>query len=127
MDTNPLVALAYKAFRPTLTWVMFTHGTCIVFIGEKPNAEDLARQALQEHGEVRAGSSAGDFSVSSLEGEAGWLVFFDYEWMITLVLPEEVGEGAQEFNVGFLGRSKRQMDWEAPVVLHVQQAQEPTV
>jgi hypothetical protein len=85
--------------------------------------QDLAVQAtalLREWGPVRPGSSFGDFGVVTLDNGHGWVVTCHHNDILTLVGPDEVGEGAEDLAVGLLGRSRRGQDAEDLRVLHVE-------
>nr|MDT0658652.1 hypothetical protein [Micromonospora sp. DSM 115978] len=43
------------------SWVLFTHGTCVVLVDPGNDLADQAIAILREYGPVHAGSPAGDF------------------------------------------------------------------
>lgn len=105
---------------PAIAWVLFEQGTCVL-LGrptDDPTAE--ARALLRVCGPVLAGSAAGDFRVSELEGGRGWVVGSHHPDILTLVVPQEVDADAREVAVGLLGRSKRAQDAARLRVRHVE-------
>ena len=104
------------------SWVLFEHGTCVIFTGP---ADDLAARAtalMQEWGPVVAGTSAGDFNVIKLQDDPGWVVTSHHPDVLTYVGQEEFDEAQvpDDMIIGLIGRSKRAQDAEELQVVHVQ-------
>ena len=102
------------------SWVLFSHGTCVIL--PEPQ-EDLAQQAItlmKEWGPVHAGSSAGDFSIITLNDEKGWAVTCHHPDILTYVSPEESSSDDNDFVIGMMGRSKRDQDAGKLSVLHIE-------
>ena len=126
MDVEAFVAMARKAFRPSLRpWVLFRHGT---LVGPIPEGEEPAAHAIKlmrEWGPVRPGSPAGDIKVlRSKNGEwDGWIIFSHHPLIVTLVTPAEPPIAAQQdVAVGLFGRGKRDLDSRELDVVHVEPA-----
>lgn len=94
------------------SWVLFTHGTVVIV----PNAldESLVKEEaitiLKEYGPVFAGSSHGDFTVSDLQKQPGWLVSSHHSGIFTFVGHDAVEVGATDFIIGMFGRNNRDLD-----------------
>ena len=102
------------------SWVLFENGTCVILMEPE---EDLSAQAIElmkEWGPVNAGSSAGDFSVITLDDGAGWVVTSHHNDILTYVGHEESGDDPSDLAIGLLGRSMRDQDAEALTVIHVE-------
>lgn len=113
------------AWRKTLigpgkSWVLFENGTLIVLLQPAGDLVELARAVMREHGPVYPGSAAGDFQTVTLDNGLGWVVGFDHPDMLTFVGLDELEAGADDVNVGLLGRAKRSQDAEELSVLHVE-------
>ena len=104
------------------SWVLFEHGTCVIFVNAAGDVERQAVELLREWGPVRVGTDAGDFNVVELVEHPGWVVTCHHPDILTYVDPEEVGEGAAEIMIGLIGRSKRDQDAHELKVVHVEQA-----
>lgn len=106
---------------PEKSWVLFKNGTCVILV--EPEA-DLVAQAIalmKAWGPVRAGSSAGDFSVIALANAPGWVVTCHHKDILTYVDPDEVeSRETSDLVIGLLGRSKRDRDAEDLEILHVE-------
>lgn len=103
------------------SFVVFEHGSVVVFVDAAADV-DLASDAVEliaEAGPVAAGGPAGDFGVISLPDGRGWAVTSHHPDLLTLVLPVEVDEGAEDVRIGLLGRSKRGQDAEERSVVHI--------
>ncbi|GII45661.1 hypothetical protein Psi02_20850 [Planotetraspora silvatica] len=108
-----------RLLDPAKSWVLFTHGTCVILM--EP-AGDLAQQAttiLREYGPVHVGSPAGDFDVITLDDVPGWAVTGHHPDVLTYVAPDELEEHGH-LHVGLLGRDKRDRDGREPAVVHVE-------
>jgi len=105
---------------PGKSWVLFEHGTCVILVEPE---EDLAAQAtaiLREWGPVHPGSPAGDFGTSDLADEPGWVVYGHHNDVLTYVAPDEVDSEPDPFEIGMVGRSKRDQDGHELTVVHVE-------
>jgi hypothetical protein len=101
-------------------WVVFEHGTSVIFTNPSGDLRDRACAILREWGPVHAGSSAGDFSVIELRDAPGWVVTSHHPDVFTYVSPGDVGPNASDLEVGFVGRSRRNLDAESLHVIHVE-------
>jgi hypothetical protein len=104
------------------SWVLFEHGTCVIFVNAVGDVERQAVELLREWGPVQVGTDAGDFTVVELAEHPGWVVTCHHPDILTYVDPEEVGEGAAEIMIGLIGRSKRDQDAHELKVVQVEQA-----
>jgi hypothetical protein len=103
------------------SWVLFKHGTCVIFM--EP-AADLSAQALalmREWGPVQVGSSAGDFNVIDAVQAPGWVVTSHHNDIMTYVGPDEVDQPDPDYlYVGLFGREKRDRDAHELEIIHVE-------
>jgi hypothetical protein len=118
---NPLVEIWRSIIvGDQKSWVLFKHGTCVIFM--EPDA-DLSVQALalmKEWGPVHAGCSAGDFGTIDLANAPGWVVTSHHNDILTYVGPDEVGEpDPSDLVVGLLGRGKRDLDARELEIIYV--------
>jgi hypothetical protein len=116
-----------EAWRETLSglgkaWVLFEHGTCVVFTEPGADLAAQARALLQEFGPAADGSEVGDFAATiPLPDGRGWLVAGHHDDIATFVGRDEVAPGTPEAAVGRLGRAKRHQDTQQLRVLHVEE------
>jgi hypothetical protein len=103
------------------SWVLFKHGTCVIFM--EP-ATDLSAQALAlmgEWGPVQVGSSAGDFNVIDPAQVPGWVVTSHHNDIMTYVDPDEIGQpDPGDLFVGLFGREKRDQDAQELEIIHIE-------
>jgi hypothetical protein len=116
-----------ETWRATLSgldkaWVLFEHGTCIVFTEPGPDLTARAKAILREFGPAADGSEAGDFAATvPLPDGRGWLVAGHHSDIATFVSRDEVAPGTQDADIGRLGRAKRERDIKELRVLHVEE------
>src|SRR4051812_36979172 len=103
------------------SWVLFEHGTCVIFSNATGDIEKQASDLLAEWGPVQVGTPAGDFDVVPLAEHPGWVVTCHHPDILTYVDPEEVGPQAADIMVGLIGRSKRDQDAHDLKVIHVEE------
>lgn len=112
------------------SWVAFSHGTCVIFI-ELPDNDgpvdiaDAALALMREWGPVRVASSAGDFSVITLDDEPGWVVTGHHPDILTYVSPDELAPSPSHLEIGLHGRGKRDADAHDLAIVHVEHAPAP--
>lgn len=104
------------------SWVLFEHGTCVIFT--RP-VQDLAAEAtalLREWGPVVPGTPAGDFNVIALQNDPGWVVTSHHPDILTYVGTGEFEPGAEpdDMLVGLTGRAKRDQDAQELQVIHTE-------
>jgi hypothetical protein len=120
-----------QAFRqaivgPPKSWVLFSHGTCVIL--RDPDG-DLAEQAtglLRVWGPGGAGTPAGDFLVVSLRNYPGYMVGGHHPDIVVYVSPEDLPEigtvlaTTDEVRIGQLGLARRHKDAQELRVVHVE-------
>ncbi len=105
--------------NPATPWVLFSQGTVVFLPDQTENFESLATELLREWGPVKAGSSAGDFRVISMD--RGWFVGCHHNDILTLVKPGELeADSPTDVEVGMFGRTKRDADAQSLQWIHVQ-------
>eukprot|EP01129_Flabellula_baltica_P016184 TRINITY_DN8506_c0_g1_i1.p1 TRINITY_DN8506_c0_g1~~TRINITY_DN8506_c0_g1_i1.p1 ORF type:complete len:122 (-),score=22.52 TRINITY_DN8506_c0_g1_i1:46-411(-) len=100
------------------SWVIFSHGTVVIFNDPSENDRERAIDLLRTYGPVHVGTPAGDFNVIELNDEIGWAVTCHHNDILTFVGKDEV-ENPNDFTVGLYGRSKRDLDGHELSVIHV--------
>jgi hypothetical protein len=106
---------------PNGGWVLFSHGTCVVPRGAPADLAASAIEILRRWGAVEAGESSADFDVAPLGAVPGWVVACHHPDILVHVDPEDVGgEGADEIDVGLVGRQRRGDDARDLNVVHVE-------
>ncbi len=117
--TEARVAALLHVLRGTdKTFVLFAAGTVVVLTG--PDRSDArARQVLQkELGLATPGGPKGDFNVTTLQSDLGWVVSYDHADVFTLILADEMGAGSPSHLIGLLARGRRDEDVEDAIVVH---------
>ena len=102
------------------SWVIFKNGTAVIFVNDNEGLEEKALKILAEWGPVHAGGPAGDFSTIVLPDDKGWIVTCHHNDILTYVAPDEVDEDTEDFVIGILGRSKRDLDAEQLEIVHIE-------
>lgn len=115
-----IVAWRTTLDNPNKSWVVFENGTCVVLMEPEADLAAQATELLREWGPVRPGSSFGDFNTIALEAGLGWVVTSHHNDILTFVGPNEADAGADDVEIGLLGRSKRGQDAEELRVIHVE-------
>lgn len=95
---------------PSMCWVLFKNGTCVMLLSSKEDVREQAIEILKEHGPVVAGTPSGDFEVTKIPEINGWVVTGDYPGIMMYVSREEAGSQKDDFEIGMVGRSKREHD-----------------
>jgi hypothetical protein len=117
-----------------IDWVIFAYGTCVVVEDKVPDVKQHAQDILADWGHVAPGTSLGDFAVSPLSSQPGWLVRYHHPTIFNHVHPNELPKrvrkkmsnadhmARQELHaaVGMIGRQKRHNDSQSLQIVHVQ-------
>jgi hypothetical protein len=103
------------------SWVLFSHGTCVIIMQPKADLLAQAVELMREYGPVHVGSPAGDFSVITLTAHPGWAVTCHHNDILTYVAPEELSaDKRDDVMIGMFGRGKRDCDASELEVIHVE-------
>ncbi len=108
---------------PNASWVLFGHGTCVMLLEPQKNIKEQAVIILREHGSVVSGSSSGDFEVTKIPEIDGWVVTGDYPGIMIFISYKGAGSNGNDFEIGMLGREKRELDAKELEVVHVEDKQ----
>lgn len=101
-------------------WVLFSNDSFIVFDEKPEDIEDRAREIIRYYGCQRKGATNSDFEPTPLEGKDAWLVRCYYKGVFTYVHNDEVEAFAPiKVAVSRVGKEKRRLDGEKPVIVHV--------
>lgn len=107
---------------PQMSWVLFKNGTCVMLLEPQENIKEQALKILREHGSVVAGTPSGDFQVTKIPEINGWVVTGDYPG-IMMYVPLEEGKKKGDFEIGMIGRNKRERDAKELEVVHIEDKQ----
>lgn len=107
---------------PSMSWVLFHNGTCVMLLSPEEDVRTQAIKILKEHGPAVAGTPSGDFEVTKIPEIKGWVVTGDYPG-IMMYVPLEEGKNKSDFEIGMIGRTKRECDARELEVLHVEDKQ----
>lgn len=103
------------------SWVLFSHGTCVIVTEPQLDIRAQAVELMRKHGPVHAGSPAGDFSVVTLTGYPGWIVTCYHTQIATYVTPDELSANMMgDMAIGTFGRDKRHRDAFDLEVIHIE-------
>lgn len=115
-----LVAVYKKAIvDPAISWVLFKNGTCVMLLKPEDDLRASAILIIKSHGSVIPGSPSGDFEVTKIPEIDGWLITGDYPGIMDYVSSQE-GKGKDDFEIGMIGRTKRESDAKTQEVVHVE-------
>lgn len=104
-----------------MCWVVFKFGTVVLSTERVESPEEYALNILQEWGPVAAGTPLGDFNVLDIDDEDAWLVTYPHDAILNYVTSSEIEDGnAHHMLVGLIGRSKRNADFEAQEIVHIE-------
>src|SRR3954470_5207367 len=89
------------------SWVLFEHGTCVIFTNATGDIEKQAHDLLAEWGPVQVATPSADFNVIELAEQPGWVVTCHPPDILNYVSPDEMGPEPAEIMVGLIGRGMR--------------------
>lgn len=118
MDIDKLIAVYKKVIEPNLqNWVVFEHGTCVIIYHPPKDLEAEAKEVLQKYGQVYPGTSTADFNI--LKVDQGWIVTGDQPGILNYVSEEE-GKDMEDYEIGLLGRRKKEQDSQDLKIIYIQ-------
>lgn len=119
MSSEELATVYKKIIDPKFKyWVVFTQGTCVIIYKSQGNLENEAKEALQKYGSVTPGTPSGDFTVTKVD--SGWIVSGDQPGILNYVSEDE-GGGKEDFEIGLIGRNKKELDSKEPKIIDINQ------
>ena len=104
---------------PSMNWVLFKNGTCVMLMNPEEDVRAQAIKILKKHGLVIGGTPSGDFEVTKIPDINGWVITGNYPGIISFVSEDEGGRKT-DFEIGVIGRSKREYDSKELKVAHVE-------
>ena len=111
-----LVNIYKKVIEPRLkNWVVFEHGTCVILYHPPKDLKAEATEILQKYGTVTPGSESADFTVMKVDN--GWVVT-GYQPGILNYVSEDEGRGKEDYEIGLVGRSKKEQDSKALKIVY---------
>ena len=106
-----LVSIFKKIIIDTqVSWVLFKNGTCVMFENPQKDPQTEAINILKKQGRVIPGTPSGDFEVTKIPEINGWVVTGNYPGIMMYVSQEEAGGKNSDFEIGMIGRTKREHD-----------------
>ena len=107
---------------PGKSWVLFRQGTCVIITVPTADIRSEATNLLREWGPVHEGTPAGDFGVTHLDDDPGWVVTCHHPDILTYVSPKNVARAAKDIEIGLLGRARRNQDSAELEIAHIESA-----
>jgi len=115
-----LVAVYKKAIIDlAISWVLFENGTCVMILKPENDLRAQAIEIIKSHGSAIPGSPSGDFDVTKIPKIDGWLITGDYPGIMDYVSSQE-GKRKDDFEIGMIGRMKRESDAKTQKVVHIE-------
>lgn len=105
---------------PRMNWVLFKNGTCVMLLNPEDDIRVQAVKILKEHGQATAGTPSGDFEVTKIPEINGWVVTGDYPGIMMYVALEELDKNNSDFEIGMIGRTRRENDAKTLEVVHIE-------
>lgn len=124
-NRDQFINIYKKIIEPNLkNWVVFEHGTCVIIYHPKEDLENEAKEVLQKYGQVYPGSSTADFTVIKVDPDqigvdSGWIVAGDQPGILNYVSENE-GEDREDYEIGLIGRDKKEADSKELKIIHVE-------
>lgn len=106
-------------------WALFNHGTCVVVPKIIKTLKDDAIAILEKHGRIIPGTPLGDFNVTPLKDNLGWIITGDHPDILNFVATDEIQEKSDDLKIGLLGRERRDLDSKELEIIHVEQTVSP--
>ena len=112
-----LVNLYKKVIDPKFQdWVVFENGTCVIIYNSPKDLEVEAKEVLRKYGSVTPGTPSGDFNITKVD--SGWVVTGDQPGILNFVSEVE-GKRKEDFEIGLIGRSKKELDYKEPKIIYI--------
>lgn len=102
-------------------WVLFGHGTCVIIPRINKTIEDDAIEVLGRYGKIIPGTPLGDFNVTPLKDNLGWVVTGDHLDILNFVGFDEIEEKSDDMKIGLLGREKKELDSKELKIIHAEE------
>ena len=103
-----LIDIYREVVNPKLKdWVIFNQGTCVIIYHHEGDVKAGAMEIMKKYGFATPGTSSADFTV--LKVDNGWIVTGDQPGILNFVSEDE-GKGKADFEIGLIGRSKKELD-----------------
>jgi hypothetical protein len=105
---DKLAEIYRKVIEPRLKdWVVFEHGTCVILYHPPKDLKAEAIEVLKKYGTVTSGSESADFTVMKVDN--GWIVAGSQPGILNYVSEEE-GRNKEDYEIGLIGRNKKEQD-----------------
>lgn len=118
-DSKDLVAIYKKIIDPKFKdWVVFESGTCVIIYNHQMDLKEEARGILKKYGAVTPGTESADFTIMKVE--PGWIVTGNQPGILNYVSEDE-GGGKEDFEIGLIGRNKKELDGKESKIIYINQ------
>lgn len=102
-------------------WALFDHGTCVIVPRVNKSVQEDAITLLRKYGRIIAGTPLGDFNVTPLKDNLGWVVTGDHPDILNFIATDDMRERSDDVKVGLLGRERKELDAKELKIIHVEQ------
>lgn len=107
-SSEELIDTYRKVIEPKLKdWVVFSNGTCVIIYNHPSDLKNEATEVLKKYGTVTPGSESADFTTTKID--SGWIVTGNQPGILNYV-PEDEGREKEDYEIGLLGRNKKELD-----------------
>lgn len=112
-----LISIYKRVIDPKLqNWVVFDQGTCVIIYHPSKDLKTEATEVLQKYGTVTPGSESADFTVTKVDN--GWIVTGNQPGILNYVSEEE-GRNKEDYEIGLIGRNKKEQDSKDLKIVHI--------
>lgn len=119
-NSEDLTEIYKKIIDPKLkNWVVFENGTCVIIYHASKDLKAKATEVLQKYGQVHPGTNSADFTVTKVD--SGWIVSGNQPGILNYVSEYE-GEGKEDYEIGLVGRDKKELDGKELNSIYIRQA-----
>ncbi len=106
-------------------WVLFNYSTCVIIPHVNKTIQEDATTILRKYGRIIPGTPLGDFNVTPLKDNLGWVVTGNHPDILNFVAADDVKEKSDDEKIDLLGRERKELDAKELKIIHVEQIVSP--